>query len=178
MVRWGRALGPPLGVLAMVAVSAAFVPPRIAPAIGEPALRAVWLPTEVAALTWLLTSATRAALQPARDHRAFERLHDLRVRAGLPDHVLLCIVRTVWSTPGGSRAHAVDIRTGESLDLWLAEAHMSAGSFALMKRCSGAMLLMDAIAPGPVLAAQRHERRLGEHRSRQRAAAIAALPRA
>lgn len=159
LARWGRALGAPLALLAIVVVGAAFMPSGMAPHGAEPALAAAWLPFVVATLAWLLTSAIRAVLQPARDCRAFERLLDMRVRSGLPDHALLCILRTVWSTPAGDRTDAVDVHTGAVVDLWLTESHLSDGSYALVRRRGGAMLLVEAMPPSLVLAAQRHRGR-------------------
>jgi len=164
VARWGRALSAPFAVLAIVVVAPAIAPSDFVSPGADPALSAAGLAATIASLAWLLTSATRAALQPARDRRAFERLQDLRVRSGLPDHALLCILRTVWSTPAGERANAVDVRTGALVDLWLNESNLSDGSYALVSRRGGALLLVEAMPPGLVRAAQRHGRRDSDHR--------------
>ena len=143
------------------------LPPEVRQVGAAPALYLGWLVAVLAALLWLATSATRAALQPAGDRRAFVRIQELRVLAGLPDHTLLCTLRTVWSTAAGQRADAVDVRTGSVIDLWLAEARLPSGSYALVKVVGGAYILVDAAPPGLVLAARRHTRREGvRHRGR------------
>jgi hypothetical protein len=140
------------------------VPPEVRQVGAGPALSVGWLAAVLAALVWLVTSATRAALQPARDRRAFERVQDLRVLSGLADHALLCVLRTVWSTAAGERVNAVDIRTGAAADFWLAESSLADGSYALVKFAGGTCVLVDAVPPGEVVAAQRHRRRDGESR--------------
>lgn len=176
VARWARALCAPVAVLLVVVLTPVLLPPEIRRLVADRALSPGWLAALIAVVMWLASSATRAAIQPARDRRAFERLQDLRVRSGLPDHRLLCVLRTVWRTPAGERAEAVDVRTGALADLWLTESSLSEGSYALVRRRAGAVLLVEAMPPSLVLAAQRHsgcdaDRPGGRKVSRERRAA-------
>lgn len=121
--------------------------------------RTVWAVALAAAIVWLATAALRAALQPRRDRRAAEHLQDMRVRARLPDHALLCILRVLWASPAGERVEAVDVRTGAVHAFWLAEARVAPGSYALVGVKRGARRLLESADSVVVLAAQRHEER-------------------
>ncbi len=154
--RWTRALLAPVAVLVVVGGFPATLPPDVRQIGADSAPYVGWLAAVLAALVWLATSATGAALQPAGDRRAFVRVQELRVLSRLPDHVLLCILRTVWSTAAGQRADAVDVRTGAVLDLWLAEASLPTGSYALVTFAGRSCTLVDTVPPGMVLAARRH----------------------
>lgn len=165
VARWGRALGAPFAVLAiMVVVTPALLPPEIRRLVAERVLSLGWLASLIAAVAWLATSVIRAALQPARDRRAFGRLQDLRVLSGLPDHTLLCVLRAVWSTVAGERVNAVDVRTGAVVDLWLTESSLPCGSYVLVKSVGGSCVLVEAVPPGLVVASQRHACRGGVRR--------------
>jgi len=177
LARWTRALVGPVGVLVVVGSVPLVLPPGLRQLGAERALAFGWLAAAFAALVWLGSSVTRAALQPAGDRRAFVRVQELRVLAGLPNHALLCILRTVWSTAAGQRADAVDVRTGAVIDLWLAEARLPNGCYALVKFAGRSCMLVDAVPPGLVLASRRHTHRGGAHqhepsgRQQRRAAA-------
>ncbi len=159
--RWTRALVAPVAAVVVLVGVPVLLPLEARQVGGDPALSFGWLAAVLAALVWLAASATRAALQPAGDRRAFVRVQEFRVLAGLPDHALLCVLRTVWSAPAGQRADAVDVRTGVFVDIWLTESSLPSGSYALVKLVGGSCVLVDAVAPGLVLAAQRHSHREG-----------------
>lgn len=167
LARWARAVGPPIAVLAVVVGVPVPLSPEFGGRVGDRALSLAWLVLVIAAVVWLATSVARAAIQPARDRRAFERLRDLRVISGLPDHALLCILRTVWSIAAGQRTDAIDVRTGGFVDLWLAESSLPGGSYALVRFVGGSCVLVDAVPPGLVVAAQRHAHRNRRRRSRR-----------
>jgi hypothetical protein len=175
VARWTGALVGPVGVLVVAAGVPVVLPPELRQVGAERALALGWLAALFAGLAWLGWSATRAARQPATDRRAFVRVQELRVLSRVPDHALLCVLRTVWSTPAGQRADAVDVRTGAVIDLWLAEARLPNGSYALVKFAGRSCMLVDAVSPGLVLAARRHTRREGvrhhERSGRKRRAA-------
>jgi hypothetical protein len=161
--RWTRALLAPVAVLVVVGGFPAMLPPEVRQVGADSALYVGWLAAVLAALVWLATSATGAALQPAGDRRAFVRVQELRVLSGLTDHALLCVLRTVWSTAAGQRAAAVDVRTGAVVDLWLTESSLPVGSYALVRLVGGSYMLVDAVPPSLVVAARRHMRREGAH---------------
>ena len=181
LARWTRALVAPVAVLVVVVAVPVLLPPEARRLLGERAPSLVWLAAVIAALVWLAMSTTRAALQPAGDRRAFVRVQELRVLAGLPDHALLCILRTVWPTAAGQRADAVDVRTGAVIDLWLADESLPTGSYALIKFVGRSCMLVDAVPPGLVRAARRHTRREGvrhyERSGRQQRRAAASVIR-
>jgi len=155
----GRAVGAPLVVLAIVTFGPALSPFGSVWLVPDRALSIGWLAAVIAALTWLLTSAVRAALQPARDRRAFEHLQDLRVRSGLPDHALLCVLGVQWAVTAGARVTAVDVRDGGVHDLWLSERVIEQAAYALIQWRHGDAVLRDRATATEVLAAQRHEAR-------------------
>ena len=157
--RWTRALLVPVAALVVVGGFPAMLPPEVRQVGADSALYIGWLAAVLAALVWLATSATGAALQPAGDRRAFVRVQELRVLSGLTDHALLCVLRTVWSTAAGQRAAAVDVRTGAVVDLWLTESSLPIGSYALVKSAGRSCILVDTVPAGLVLAARRHTRR-------------------
>lgn len=181
VARWARAVGTPLTVLVVVVVAPVVLQNEVRRLGTDRALSLGWLAAVFAALAWLATSATRAALQPAGDRRAYVRVQELRVLARLPNHALLCILRTGASTAAGQRAEAVDVRTGAVIDLWLAEASLPPGSYALVKFGGRICTLVDAVRPCLVLAARRHTRREGvghlERSGRQQRRAAASVIR-
>ena len=158
VARWGQALGAPLAVLAIAALGPTLLPFGFVSRVSGRALSIGWLAAVIAALAWLLTSAVRAARQPARHRRAFEHLEDLRVRSNLPDHALLCVLGTVWSTPAGELVNTVDVRSGVLADLWLTESSLPNGSYALIRFRGGTGLLAGAALPSVVHDAQHHGR--------------------
>jgi len=178
VARWVRAVGAPLAVLALVVLSPSLMPDAVSKAlrlVPDRALSIAWIAVAVATLMWVLTAGVRAALRPARDRRAAEHLQDMRVRAGLPDHTLLCILRVVWISPAGEHATAVDVRTGATLDLWLAESDLAPGSYALVRLVGGTWLVLDIAAPRIVTAARRRDRLAacrGDRRERRAAADV------
>src|SRR5665647_2020071 len=95
VARWGRAVGAPLLVLAIVTFGPALSPFGSVWLVPDRALSVGWLAAVIAALTWLLTSAVRAALQPARDNQAARHLQTLRDGAAGEHAHLLCIEQTL-----------------------------------------------------------------------------------
>lgn len=160
VARWARAVVLPAAALT-AAVTLHLVATQVATALPARAAWVVWRAALGASAAWLVVSIARAALQPRRDRRAAEHLQDMRVRAGLPDHALLCILRALWSTPAGERVSAVDVRTGVTQELWLAESSLAPGAYALASFGWGAAWLIDVATPTEVLTAGRHDSRSG-----------------
>lgn len=174
VARWARAVVLPAAALT-AAVTLHLVATQVATALPARAAWVVWRAALGASAAWLVVSVARAALQPRRDQRAAEHLQDMRVRAGLPDHTLLCILRVVWISPAGEHATAVDVRTGATLDLWLAESDLAPGSYALVRLVGGTWLVLDIAAPRIVTAARRRDRLAacrGDRRERRAAADV------
>lgn len=178
LARWARAVGAPIAVLAIVTIVPTLSPFGFVSRVSGRALLVGWLAAVMAALAWMMASAVRAAREPARHRRAFEHLEDLRVRSNLPDHMLLCVLGTVWSTPAGELISTVDVRSGVLADVWLAESSLPKGSYALVRVRGGIGLLVEAALPSVVQDAQHHGRArravvgpASSRRSDQRAAA-------
>lgn len=156
--RWVRALAFPLvGLTVVVLLNQPGGVLQSARPISH--ARTVWAVALAAALVWLAIAVLRAALQPRRDRHAAEHLQDMRVRACLPDHALVCILRVLWTSPAGERVAAADVRTGAVIDIWLAEARIEPRSYALVRFDRGAGVLLDNTDPAAVAAARRHDTR-------------------
>ena len=121
---------------------------------------AMWLGVVAMAAAWLAGAIVLAALQPRRDERAAEHVQDMRVRAGLPDHALLCILDTVWTSPAGQRVAAVDVRTGVVREVWLAESGLAPGTYTLVSFRRGVAVMLDSATPTTVIDAKRHQQRV------------------
>jgi len=159
--RWVRAVGAPLAALAIVVVTPHLVPDaagtvlRLAP---DSALSAAWMAALVASLVWVLTAGLRAALQPTHDRRAAVHLQSLREGAARHDARLLCVERPLWQSLAGQRVVASDVRDGRALEVWLSEAALPAGAFALVAMDREPGTLVDWISPRDLAAARRAER--------------------
>src|SRR5665647_272943 len=166
VARWGRAVGAPLVVLAIVTFGPALSPFGSVWLVPDRALSIGWLAAVIAALSWLSTSAIRAALQPVRDRRAAEYLQRLRDRAAGPNARLLCVERSLWQSPAGQRLVAADVQIGTVFEVWLGESALPTGAFALVTTARESTLV-DWISPGDVAAARRAERsEAARHRAR------------
>lgn len=158
VARWARAVTLPavsLGALVVLQTTG----PRL---IGAPprAMQLAWTAALGASAVWLAISIARAALEPHRDRRAAQHLQDLRVRAGLPDHELLCVLRVLWDSPAGQLVAAVDVRRGTTREVWLSESHVAVGAYTLSAFRHGAGTLLDTATATAVLGAKRHEARV------------------
>jgi hypothetical protein len=121
---------------------------------------AMWRGVVVMTASWLAYAIVLAALQPRRDERAAARVQDMRVRAGLPDHALLCILGTIWTSPAGQRVAAVDVRTGAVREVWLAESGLASGTYTLVSFRRGVAVMLDSATPTTVIHAKRHQQRV------------------
>lgn len=159
VIRWSRALALPVGVFAAIVLGPAALPAATAlvrDLLTDDVAAEVWSCAAVAVLAWLVVAATR----PRRDQRAAEHLQDLRVRAGLPDHALLCVLQVLWTSPAGQRVVAVDVRTGDTRDFWLTESNLGPGTYALIRSRAGVGGLVDIATPAVIAAACSHDRLL------------------
>ena len=159
VARWARAVGAPLIVLAVVTLGPALLPPGTLPLVPASTLFVGWLAAGSAALTWLLVAAVRAALQPARDNRAAEHLQNLRDGAAGDRAHLLCIEQSLARSPAGQRVLVSDVHDGTTVDVWLSEAALPEGAFALVMLKRGAGRLVDWMSPAEIAAARRADRR-------------------
>lgn len=159
VARWARAVGAPLIVLAVVTLGPALLPAGTLPLVPASALFIGWLATVAAALTWLLAATARTALQPARDSRAAEHLQNLRDGAAEDHAHLLFIERSLARSPAGQRVLVSDVHDGTTADIWLSEAALPHGAFALVVLNRGAGRLVDWMGPAEVAAARRAEHR-------------------
>lgn len=157
--RWARAVALPATAFAVV-VAAHGTAESVNASFPATHAVAVWLGVAAASAVWLAGAIVRAALEPRRDRRSAAHLQDMRVRAGIPDHALLCILDTVWTSPAGQRVAAVDVRTGAVCEVWLAESGLAPGTYALVSFRRGAAVMLDSATPGTVIGAQRHQQRV------------------
>jgi|SRR5450756_1997795 len=123
---------------------------------------------------WALTAGARAALRPAHDRRAAEHLQSLRDGAARNDARLLCVEQPLWQSRAGQRVVASDVQVGKVLEIWLSEAALPAGAFALVTTDREPGTLVGWISPSDVVAARRAERAEAARR-RRRAARVAKL---
>jgi len=161
VARWLRAVGAPLAVLAIVVVTPSLMPDAAGEAlrlVPDRTLSIAWIAALVASLVWLLTAGLRAALQPAHDRRAAEHLQSLRDGAARNDARLLCVERPLWQSLAGQRIVATDVQDGRALEVWLSEAALPAGAFALVAMDRERGTLVDWISPRDLAAARRAER--------------------
>lgn len=161
VARWVRAVGAPLAVLAAVVVAPSLVPDALGTAlrlVPDRALSIAWIAGAVATLMWALTAGARAALRPAHDRRAAEHLQSLRDGAAGNSAHLLCVERPLWQSLAGQRVVASDVRDGRALEVWLSEAALPVGAFALVAMDRERGTLVDWISPRDLAAARRAER--------------------
>lgn len=175
--RWVRAIGAPLTVLAAAVVGPSLVPGAarmLLRLIPEQAVSNAWISTLAAALMWLIAEGVRAALQPSKDACHAEHLQQLRERSALPQHSLVCVLEVLWTSTAGQRIVAVDARTGEVRDTWLAECALQPGTFALLAGAVARRRVVDHVDPNAVAAGRRYEQ-VREARQRVQVARAARL---
>lgn len=161
VARWVRAVGASLAVLAIVVFAPSLLPDalgKLLRLVPDRALLVTWMAGAATSLAWLITAAVRAALQPAKDARAAQRLQGLRDQARRPDHTLVCVLETRWRSPAGQLVTAVDARTGEIHELWLSETALPVGAFALVAGRAEGATLVDCMHPPELASARRAER--------------------
>lgn len=158
VARWTRAVILPAVVIAAV-VAARPALAELPSAPPSAAMSMAWSVVLIAATTWLVAAVVRVARLPGNDRRAAEHLQDMRVRAGLPDHALLCVLSILWDSPAGQRVAAVNVQTGSAFELWLAESGAPPGAYVLVCFRRGAGSLLDTATALSVLAAKRHDSR-------------------
>jgi hypothetical protein len=167
IARWVRRVGAPLTVLATVVVTPNLLREPVAVLLGIVPDRAVsmrWTAAVAGAMAWLLIAGVRAARQPAKDARASERLQYLRERSAVSQRALVFVTDVLWTSPAGQRFAAVDARTGDALEIWLAERTVGRGEFALLGGTVDECQLIDRIDAHEVAAARRHEQVSEAHR--------------
>lgn len=177
--RWLAALAP-----AGVVLTALLTLPQVANESAEDLLRAapdggpplVWTVALSLTALWLALVALRTARQPILDRRAADHLQNLRDRAALPGHRLVCLQQTLWTTPAGEKVVGIDVRNGAVCELWLSEAALPTGTYALVTFCGEGGMLVDWLHPKEQTAARRAERAASALRTAgaTRAAAVAA----
>ena len=179
VARWVRGIGAPLIAVAAVVATPTLLREPVAMLLGIVPDRAVsmtWTAAVAGAIAWLLIAGVRAACQPAKDARASERLQDLRERSLMSQRALVFVTDVLWTSPAGQRFVAVDARTGDVREIWLAERTVGRGTFALLGGTVDERQLIDHIDAHEVAAARRHEQ-VNEARRRVRTARSAKLAR-
>lgn len=160
IARWVRGIGAPLTVVAAVVVTPTLLREPVAMLLGIAPDRAVsmtWMAAVTGTMAWLLIAGVRAACQPAKDARASERLQDLRERSAVSQRALVFVRDVLWTSPAGQRLAAVDARTGEVREIWLAEGTVRRSAFAILGGAFDERQLIDHMDAHEVAAARRHE---------------------
>jgi hypothetical protein len=179
IARWVRGIGAPLAAVAAVVVTPTLLREPVAMLLGIVPDRAVsmtWMAAVAGAMAWLLIAGVCAATQPANDARASERLQELRERSAMPQHALVFVTEVLWTSPAGQRLAAVDARTGEVREIWLAQRTAARGAFALLVGTVEERRLIDHMNACEVAAARRQEQ-VSDARRRVHGARSAKLAR-
>jgi hypothetical protein len=150
-----RAAAPPVVVLGLL-TAVRTVEPAL---VSDGVLGISWLAAAVASTAWLLIALAVAAARPRRDRRAHERLQQFRHLATQPDHALVQVQTTVWSTVAGQHAVVLNIVTGALHRVWLPETTVPVGAFAVLQRTGDGARVVARLSARSVEAAHRCERR-------------------
>jgi len=115
----------------------------------------------LACALWLAAAISWAATRPWRDCRALQRLKQLRDLAAQPDHALVQVQTTIWTTAAGQHAVVLNIATGALHRVWLPETKVPIGAYCVLERTLHGVRVIDLMTDRSVAAAHRHER--GRH---------------
>jgi len=108
---------------------------------------------------WLVAAVGVAVYRAQRDAHAHQRLRELRDRAQAPGMALVHVQTMVWSSSAGQHAVVVNVASGHRYRLWLPEAHLPIGAFALLAQRERGVVVLGWLDAGTVAAGHRHERR-------------------
>lgn len=131
------------------------------PALGtsDGILSVAWQAANVASTAWLILAVAWAANRRWRDCRAHQRLQHLRDLAAQPDHALVQVQTTIWTTAAGQCAVVLNIATGVLHRVWLPETTVPSGAFAVLERTGHGGRVVACVDARGVKSAHRHERR-------------------
>lgn len=119
------------------------------------------LPAAVLSITagWLLLTVTWAATRPFRDRRASQQLVGLRTALHAPNRALVHIHAIVRESLAGQLMDVVNVETGHTHRIWIAETSLPVGSFSILERSNDAVAVVHWIPRRTVEAARRSEAR-------------------
>lgn len=154
-----RAAAPPLLALSVLALAGTTQGEAAAPGgVGE-LLLVTWQTAMLATLLWLIVATVWAATRPLRDRRAVQRLQHLREIATVPDRALVHVQTIVCSSPAGQQVVVVNVMTGVTSRVWLPEANVPIGSFAVLERTDSGVRAVEWLNIHQVEAGHRHDAR-------------------
>lgn len=136
-------------------------------AVGELRVLEAWTKTvetlrlvaTVVAGLWLITAIVLTGCRLRRDTRAHRRLQGFRDAAQVPGRALVHVQTMVWSSSAGQHAVVANVASGHRYRLWLPEAHLPIGAFALLAQGERGVVVLGWLDARTVAAGHRHERR-------------------
>ena len=109
--------------------------------------------------TWLAVTTAMTGYRTRSDAYAHRRLQELRDCAQSPGRALVHVETVAWRSQAGQHAVVVNVATGYRYRLWLPEADLPDGAFAVVEQRVVGVAVLDWVGRREVRAAHRHERR-------------------
>lgn len=113
----------------------------------------------VLAGAWLIIATGMAVHRTRRDAHAHKRLQELRDATQAPGRALVHVEAVAWRSQAGQHAVVVNVATGYRYRLWLSEADLPDGAYAVIERRETGVAVLDWVGRREVGAAHRHEGR-------------------
>lgn len=136
-------------------------------AVGDLSVRDDWMTTfEISRLlaaavagAWLTVATAMTVHRTRRDMHAHRRLQGLRDAAQTSGRALVHVEAVAWRSRAGQHTVVVNVATGYRYRLWLPEADLLDGAYAVIEQRVVGVVVLDWIGHRTVEAAHRHERR-------------------
>ncbi len=113
----------------------------------------------IVAGAWLTVATAMTRYRTRRAAHAHRRLQELRDAAKTPGRALAHVEAVAWRSQAGQHAVVVNVATGYRYRLWLPEADLPDGAFAVIEQRVVGVAVLDWVGRREVRAAHRHERR-------------------
>lgn len=108
---------------------------------------------------WLVLATGVEVHRTKRDAHAHQRLQQLRDAAQARGRALAHVEAVAWRSQAGQHAVVVHVGTGYRYRLWLPEADLPDGAYAVIEQRGVGVAVLDWVGRREVRAAHRHERR-------------------
>lgn len=113
----------------------------------------------VVAGAWLAVATGMTVFRTRREVHAHRRLQGLREAAQTPGRALVHVEAVTWRSPAGQHAVVVNVATGYRYRLWLPEADLPGGAYAVIEQRVVGVVVLHWVGRREVGAAHRHEHR-------------------